>query len=122
MSRYISGIIAVVLVIAISAFAKINANKINFATTDFHFDKIVAGTETLYEDPGSWTPNPGNPTCNGGPNPCVIRIDNTKLTTGMTLQQKLANYLAAQTGGSSDYASAEAAVAALKISDKPIGQ
>lgn len=113
MKKYLLGLFAVVLALGFSAFTF-------QATTDFHF-KPANGSNSAYIVSTSWEVQSSNPECTGGPDVCILRIPDTKLTTpvGGTPEQKLADYLSRQGLPGADFTSAAAAIAFYTLSKKP---
>lgn len=90
------------------------------STTTFHFIPSN-GSELSFNSSGSWEVTYNHFECIGGPDVCLIRIPNAKLTTPLwgSKEQKLADYLSRQGLPGSDYANSTSAVNTFKIYSKP---
>jgi hypothetical protein len=102
----------IAIVIAGSAFIKLNPDNKKQVTYDYFQYNSINYTEGAYETSGNWgyigTSNPGSNPCSAGTShSCVVKVDHSQLSTdpSLTMPQKVALFLQGRPGitGASDY-------------------
>jgi hypothetical protein len=112
MKKNFLGLSALLLAVVFSSFTM-------FAPLEFRYTPADE-VEVNFETATSWQQSPPtHPSCTGGNDVCIIRIDDSELApfSGNNVQ-KLASYMASQ-GPGQDFADATTAANALAIAQKP---